>query len=51
MSATEPSGVMALPQDLALGGLFSRDGYRARMALRRLRPVEFFSNLGLAGVL
>jgi dimethylamine monooxygenase subunit A len=51
MSAMEPSGLTALPEDLALRALFSRGGYRARMALRRVRPAEFFSNLGLADVL
>jgi hypothetical protein len=48
---TEPRGATALPKELALGGLFSRGGYRARMALKRLRPVEFFSNFRLADVL
>ena len=51
MSATEPRGATGLPKDLALEGLFSRGGYRARMALKRLRPEEFFSNFGLADML
>ena len=51
MNATEPRGATALPKDLALEGLFSRGGYRARMGLKRLRPEEFFSNFGLADML
>lgn len=47
----EPRGATALPKDLALAGVFSRGGYRARMGLKRLRPEEFFSNFGLADVL
>jgi hypothetical protein len=41
----------ALPKGLTLDGLFSRDGYRARMALKRLQPEEFFANLRTVDVL
>jgi Haem-dependent oxidative N-demethylase, alpha subunit-like len=41
----------ALPKGLTLDGLFSRGGYRARMALKRLQPDEFFANLRTVDVL
>lgn len=35
----------ALPKGLTSDWLFSRGGYRPRMALKRLQPEEFFANL------
>jgi hypothetical protein len=42
----EPDGETVLPTGLALESLFSRNGYRAMMALKRLRPEEYFTNQG-----
>jgi hypothetical protein len=47
----EPDGETPLPKSLTLEGLFSRNGYRAMMALRRLQPEEYFANRGPAEVL
>jgi dimethylamine monooxygenase subunit A len=44
----EPVGVGVLPKALTLEGLFSQNGYRPMMALKRLRPEEYFTNLGPA---
>jgi Protein of unknown function (DUF3445) len=42
----EPAGEIVLPNGLTLEGLFSPNGYRAMMALKRLRPEEYFANRG-----
>jgi hypothetical protein len=41
----------SLPDSLALEGLFSRNGYRPMMALKRLKPDEYFANHGPSGIL
>jgi hypothetical protein len=43
MESTEET---AFPRELPLEGLFSRNGYRPMMALKRLNPKEFFINRG-----
>jgi hypothetical protein len=40
------SGEPELPKSLPLEGLFSRHGYRPTMALKRLRPDEYFNHHG-----
>jgi hypothetical protein len=47
----EPAGEAPLPISLSLEGLFSRNGYRAMMALKRLQPEEYFANRGPAEIL
>lgn len=42
----ESSGETVLPRSLTLEGLFSQNGYRAMMALKRLRAEEYFVNSG-----
>jgi hypothetical protein len=42
----EAAGETVLPKGLALAGLFSRNGYRAMMGLKRLPPEEYFRNQG-----
>jgi hypothetical protein len=42
----ELAGEPELPKNLALEGLFSRHGYRPTMALKRLRPDEYFNHHG-----
>lgn len=39
----EPAGEPLLPKGLSLERLFSRNGYRAMMALKRMEPEEFFA--------
>jgi hypothetical protein len=47
----EPNGETLLPISLTLEGLFSRNGYRAMIGLKRLQPEEYFANRGPAEVL
>ena len=47
----EPDGETVLPIGLTMGGLFSRNGYRPMMALKRLQPEEFFANRGPVTIL
>jgi hypothetical protein len=47
----EPASVIVLPKALTLEGLFSPNGYRPMMALKRLRPEEYFANLGPAEIM
>ena len=47
----EPDGETHLPIGLTLEGLFSRNGYRAMMALKRLQPEEYFANRGPTEIL
>ena len=48
----EPVGeTVSAHQSLTLEGLFSRNGYRAMMALKRLQPEEYFANRGPAEIL
>ena len=42
----ELAGEPELPKSLPLEGLFSRHGYRPTMALKRLRPDEYFNHHG-----
>jgi hypothetical protein len=42
----ELAGEPELPKSLPLEGLFSRQGYRPTMALKRLRPEEYFNRHG-----
>jgi Protein of unknown function (DUF3445) len=42
----ELAGESELPKSLPLEGLFSRHGYRPTMALKRLRPDEYFNRHG-----
>jgi hypothetical protein len=51
MNVMELNCETALPIGLTLDGLFSRGGYRPRMALKRLQPEEFFANLQAVDVL
>jgi hypothetical protein len=51
MPPMEPAGETVLPKGLALEGLFSRNGYRTMMALKRLQPEEFFANREPAEIL
>jgi hypothetical protein len=47
----EPASAIVLPKALTLEGLFSPNGYRPMMALKRLRPEEYFANLGPAEIM
>jgi hypothetical protein len=47
----EPEGEAVLPIGLTLESLFSRNGYRAMMGLKRLQPEEYFGNRGPAQIL
>jgi len=47
----EPNDEPALPAGLTLESLFSRNGYRAMMALKRLQPEDYFANRGPVGIL
>jgi hypothetical protein len=47
----EPDGETHLPIGLTLEGLFSRNGYRPMMALKRLQPEEYFANRGPTEIL
>jgi hypothetical protein len=42
----ESDGATVLPEGLTLERLFSQNGYRAMMALKRLRPEKYFANDG-----
>lgn len=47
----ETEGEAVLPTGLTLESLFSRNGYRAMMGLKRLHPEEYFANRGPAQIL
>jgi hypothetical protein len=47
----EIEGEAVLPIGLTLESLFSRNGYRAMMGLKRLQPEEYFGNRGPAQIL
>jgi hypothetical protein len=47
----ETKGEAVLPVAVTLESLFSRNGYRAMMGLKRLQPEEYFGNQGPAQIL
>jgi dimethylamine monooxygenase subunit A len=47
----ESDGEAVLPIGLTLESLFSRNGYRAMMGLKRLQPEEYFANRGPVKIL
>jgi dimethylamine monooxygenase subunit A len=47
----ETKGETVLPVAVTLESLFSRNGYRAMMGLKRLKPEEYFGNRGPAQIL
>ncbi len=47
----ETEGEPVLPTGLTLESLFSRNGYRAMMGLKRLQPEEYFANRGPVQIL
>ena len=46
-----PDDETVLPSELTLESLFSRGGYRAMMALKRLQPENYFANRGPVEIL
>jgi hypothetical protein len=46
-----PDDETVLPSGLTLESLFSRGGYRAMMALKRLQPEDYFANRGPVEIL
>src|ERR1700744_3914846 len=47
----ETAGETVLPIGLTLESLFSRNGYRAMMGLKRLQPEKYFANRGPGQIL